>query len=47
MGLIDLRCIGSSIGGFQLWHRQRRFRDKWKFGESYVNSVAVDDFAIL
>ena len=29
--LIDLQCIGFSIRGFQLWHRQRRFRDEWKF----------------
>ena len=47
MDLIDLWCIGSSMRGFQLWDRQRRFRDEWKFRESYVNSVAVDDFTIL
>ena len=46
MDLIKLQGIGFSIRGFHLWHRQR-FRDEWKFCESYVNTVAVDDFTIL
>ena len=46
MDLIDLQCIAVSIRGFQLWHRQGRFRDEWKFLESYINTVTVDDFTI-